>query len=260
MDNPFKFHWTKKHEQFCIDNNIFLKHVMKIKGVYKTRNLFLLKRGSKISISGDVVVEEYATMPLNSFCSMGCFSYSASPLPNNMIVGRFCSIAPNVNIMGTQHPINRFTSSPLTYNSRFSLLAKRDFNKDYDILPFQMELPSPIVGHDVWIGENTTLKGGISIGHGAVIASNSVVTKNVPPYAIVAGIPAKVIKYRFSESVIMELLSLKWWDYKFTDLPNNRYCEDINYFIDNLSRSIERGDIEKAIYKKFNIGKELKAL
>lgn len=233
---------------------------MKIKGVYKTRNLFLLKRGSKIALSGDVIVEEYATMPLNSFCSMGCFSYSASSLPNNMRVGRFCSIAPNVNIMGTQHPINRFTSSPLTYNSRFSNLAKRDFDKDYDILPFQMELPAPIVGHDVWIGENTTLKGGISIGHGAIIASNSVVTKDVPPYAIVGGVPAKIIRYRFEERTIQRLLDSKWWEYHITNLPSNFYSEDINLFLDKLNIDIQENKIKKHTYNNFELSKSFKEL
>lgn len=228
---------------------------MRTKKVYQQRNLFLLKKGSKICIDTNVAVEEYATMPLNSFCSMGSFSYSASSLPSNMKVGRFCSIAPNVNIMGTQHPTNRFTSSPLTYNSRFARLAKRDFKKDYDLLPFDMGLPPPIIGHDVWIGENTTIKGGIVIGHGAIVASNSVVTKNIPPYAIVGGVPAKIIKYRFDESVIKDLLQSHWWDFHITDLPSNKYSDDITLFLKKLNENIDINKIEKYSYKTFNLSK-----
>jgi acetyltransferase-like isoleucine patch superfamily enzyme len=69
-----------------------------------------------------------------------------------------------------------------------------------------------IIGNDVWIGEGVVIMGGVHIGDGAVIASNSHVIKNVPPYAIVGGNPAKLIKYRFSESIIEEFLKLKWWD------------------------------------------------
>lgn len=260
MKGLFKFRWGKKHEDFCLNHHIYLQHVMKVKGVYSPRNLLLFKRGSKLSIGKNVIVEEYATMPLDSFCSMGSFSYSASTLPSDMKVGRFCSIAPNVNIMGTQHPTNRFTSSPLTYNSRFVDLVKRDFHKDYDVIPFEMELQPPIVGHDVWIGENSTLKGGITIGHGAIIASNSVVTKDVPPYAIVGGIPAKIIKYRFDENTIQRLLTSKWWDYHITDLPSNLYSSDVNLFLDELVTNLSRGNTVKYNYKKFNLSETFSEL
>ncbi|WP_416370947.1 CatB-related O-acetyltransferase [Vibrio cholerae] len=74
-----------------------------------------------------------------------------------------------------------------------------------------------VIGNDVWIGQNVSLKAGIKIADGAVIAANAVVTKDVPPYAVVGGIPAKVIKYRFSESEICQLLELKWWNYNYKD-------------------------------------------
>lgn len=70
----------------------------------------------------------------------------------------------------------------------------------------------PIIGNDVWIGANAIILQGVTIGDGAIIAAGAVVTKDVPPYAIVGGVPAKVIKYRFSDEVILKLLQIKWWD------------------------------------------------
>lgn len=253
---PFKFRWTKKHEEFCLDNRIYLKHIMQIKKVYECRNLFLFKRGTKISINAEVNVESYSTMPLNSFCSMGSFSYCVSSLPNDVVVGRFCSIAKNLNIMGTQHPIDWYTSSPVAYKSRFIEIIKKDFEKEYSIHPFDNEfLAPPVIGNDVWIGENVTLKGGISIGNGAIIASNSVVTKDIPPYAIYGGVPAKLIKYRFDKSLIDKLEKSQWWNYNIADLPANKYADQVDLFLQQLDISISKGIISQYKYKKHNLSK-----
>lgn len=93
------------------------------------------------------------------------------------------------------------------------------------------------------------LKGGIAIGDGAVIAANSVVTKDVPPYAIVAGVPAKIIRFRFDSNVIDELLRIKWWNYNYSDLPDNNKCDDINYFVEEMNRLISDGNIQERDYK-----------
>jgi len=73
------------------------------------------------------------------------------------------------------------------------------------------------------------LEGGITIGNDSVIAANSVVTEDVPPYAVVAGIPAKVIKYRFPKDIIEALSALKWWDYNYVDLPDNNNCDHVAF-------------------------------
>lgn len=89
-----------------------------------------------------------------------------------------------------------------------------------------VEKPSVIIGNDVWIGQDVTILKGCHIGNGAVLASNSVITKDVPDYAIVGGIPAKIIKYRFSEEIIKKLLKLQWWDLSL-DLLENIPFDDI---------------------------------
>ncbi|GHA00750.1 hypothetical protein GCM10011617_21660 [Novosphingobium arvoryzae] len=78
----------------------------------------------------------------------------------------------------------------------------------------------PKIGHDVWIGQDVVLSMGITIGHGAIVAANSLVTKDVPPFAIVGGNPSKIIRFRFPDEVIERLLASSWWDYDWRDFAD----------------------------------------
>ena len=257
-NSNYIFRWTKKHYEFCLDNHIFLGH--RNKKTYKEQNIWLLSKGDKIKIAQDVVVEQYSTMPHKSFASVGAFSFPTCYFPGNVKIGRFCSIASNVKIMGGNHPMNRFTTHMVSYNGEFDKFAAQEFNRRWVLKPFQTKLPDPVIGNDVWIGNDVVLKGGIVINDGAVIAANSVVTKDVPPYAVVAGIPAKVIKYRFSPEVIEQLLQIRWWDYYFFDLPDNSKCDDIDHFVTSMRDKISAGDLKKAEYKSFNLTEEFRRI
>lgn len=254
------FRWKKIHEEFFLEKNIFLNSKHSVRGVYSPRNLFLFRRGEKIKIKCPIYVEEYSMMPHRGFCSVGAFSQLGCFLPNGVSIGRYCSIAHRVKIMGGQHPQHRFTTSTITYHKEFEYMANKFFKKEWRISEFNTELPDPVIGNDVWIGEDAVIKGNVIIGDGAIIASNAVVTKSIPPYAIVAGIPAKIIKYRFSKEIISELLELKWWNYRYVDLPDNLQHTEINKFIAALSKKIESGEIEEYKYKCFNLEKELPML
>jgi acetyltransferase-like isoleucine patch superfamily enzyme len=107
----------------------------------------------------------------------------------------------------SSHPVNFLSTSPIFFSVN-NATGHTWIDKDvYD------DRPEPIsIGNDVWIGMNVTIMGGVTIGNGAIIAAHSVVTKDVPAYAIVAGIPGKVIKYRFDEQMIAKLQKLRWWD------------------------------------------------
>ena len=93
------------------------------------------------------------------------------------------------------------------------------FSTELKITP-EINKTTPYIGNDVWIGTNVVIMRGIKIGDGAIVAAGSIVTKDIPPYTIVAGCPAKIIKYRFAEEIIKQLLELKWWNYHINTLSN----------------------------------------
>lgn len=142
---------------------------------------------------------------------MGAFSYSFSGLPLGVQIGRYCSIASGVTVMGFQHPIDMVSTSAALYEQRSKMmrLAFEDAGVEGFKLYPAPQKPDPVIGHDVWIGEGVTIAKGVSIGHGSIIAARSVVTKDVPPYWIVGGVPAKVIRPRFSEALADRMSTLR---------------------------------------------------
>lgn len=135
-------------------------------------------------------------------------------------VGNFTAIGMN-SILGLgRHPLN--------YASTHSIFYKKNNIKNDWVKPIDFQEGLPIqIGNDVWIGRNATIMDGVTIGDGSVIATGAIVTKDIPPYAIAGGIPANVIKYRFSPQVIDRLLEIKWWN-----LSDEQITENIEFFRD----------------------------
>lgn len=142
----------------------------------------------------------------------------------NTKIGKFCSIGPNVKIILGKHPIDFVSTHPSFYskNKPFKVYADKDFVMEYETV---------VLGNDVWIGDNVIIPNGIKIGNGAVIAAGAIVTKDVEPYSIVGGIPAKIIKYRFDKSTINKIEESNWWNWTETDFfKNYKSFQDIELF------------------------------
>jgi len=159
---------------------------------------------------------------------LGSYSYISSfSRINNAEIGSYCSIGPEVLIGLGMHPTSKFVS---THPSFFST------NKQSGIVYSQqskfVETKRTLVGNDVWIGARAIILDGVTVGNGAIIGSNSVVTKDVPPYAVVGGVPAKVIKFRFQAEEIEQLLEIKWWNWNEDKLRMHAdIFDDITIFL-----------------------------
>jgi acetyltransferase-like isoleucine patch superfamily enzyme len=134
-------------------------------------------------------------------------------------VGKFCSIAQNCYIGLASHSIKNISTSPI-FTSK-----KNGTGHTWTDHNYFTETSRVIIGNDVWIGVHVTIIGGIKIGNGAIIGTGSIVTKDIPDYAVAAGVPAKVIKYRFENNIVEKLLQLKWWE-----LPEELLRKNIEIF------------------------------
>lgn len=124
-------------------------------------------------------------------------------------IGKFCSIASHVRINPGQHPMERASQSHFTYRASAYFLDAQDETAFFD----WRRQSRVSIGHDVWIGHGAIVLGSRSIGHGAVVGAGAVVTRDVPPYAIVVGNPACIVRMRFAPHVVEALLGLAWWDW-----------------------------------------------
>ncbi|WP_404291580.1 CatB-related O-acetyltransferase [Microvirga sp. RSM25] len=236
MKYPVTFTWRRSFDDFCEQNRIYLRHPLVSRGVYKV--------GDKITIRGPTQIERYGTLVPGHFFSIGAFSFATTGLPWDVKVGRYCSFAIGAEIMTARHPVERVITSPVTYLPRWRDFAQREFGAAWHTVHFNESGPPPVIGNDVWIGAGALIKRGIRIGDGAVIGARAVVTKDVEPYALVVGSPARVKKFRFSEREIERLLRARPWQYKFSDWPEAASWENPVQFCDLLEEKAADGEIE----------------
>ena len=145
--------------------------------------------------------------------SLGYGSYICSKSYISGKIGRYCSIASNVKVICGTHPTNYVSTHPCFYSTRcqsgFTYSDKNSFAEEKYA---DCEGNRIVIGNDVWIGADVLILSGVSIGDGAIIAAGAVVVKDVEPYSIVGGVPAKEIRKRFSSEQIQKLLDIKWWN------------------------------------------------
>ena len=188
-----------------------------LKTLYKRRRLRGLVQRACIRLEGSLMLSATWREILQGQhgVDVGAYSYgdilTAGVLPRGTQVGRYCSVGTKLIVRRRDHPIERPIMHPYFYNSALGLLKK-------DTIQLDAENPLTI-GHDVWIGDRVTILSGCRrIGTGAVLAAGAVVTKDVPDYAIVGGVPAKLLKMRFDRERIVEIDATQWWLQEVTTL------------------------------------------
>jgi acetyltransferase-like isoleucine patch superfamily enzyme len=152
---------------------------------------------------------------------IGAFSYTQGGQFRDVEIGRYCAFAPGVALGLEQHPTDWLSISPFQYGRTLADAFAAEMGQAIPVSdPPVTPRPDPLIriGNDVWLGQEAVVNPGVSIGDGAVIATRAVVTRDVPAYAIVGGVPAKLIRYRFDPALIARLLEARWWRFSMADL------------------------------------------
>ena len=199
----------------------------------------------EIGEKGLFSIGRYSTLKVDLFVSdcdvrLGHNSYSNSDL-SHVRCGNYCSIGENVVFAPSRHPLDRLTTHLETYLG----LAWPYDPAVIRRIPFEGIWESVEIGHDVWVGTGAVIMGGVKIGTGAVVAANAVVTKDVPPYAIVAGVPARVLRYRFDEPMRAAFLESAWWEYDVRAWGESVDWSDAAASFRSVARAIAEGRLSR---------------
>lgn len=146
-----------------------------------------------------------------------CVLYHYDFVGDRLVIGRFCALAQGVAFVmnGANHAMSGFSTYP------FNIFG-HGWEQGFDVRTWETEnRGDTIVGHDVWMGMGAMIMPGVTIGHGAIVAARSVVTHDVPPYAIVGGNPARTMRMRFDERTVERLLAVSWWDWPLDRIGRN---------------------------------------
>lgn len=211
----------KRFLPICIINTLRNLQVISRKAIFWNKilsNIYRTELGEFVKLYPPYNISE---------SKVGNYTYiSQGASIKKTIIGKFCSIGPNLLCGWGIHPADKLTTSPMFYSTLkqngITLSENDKVNEERFIT----------IGNDVFIGMNVTILDGVSIGDGAIIGAGAVVSKDIPPYAIAVGNPIRIIRYRFEDEQIQELLKIEWWNFKLDDLKSVEiYFSDIDGFI-----------------------------
>ena len=213
-------------------------HGFKLAGLGQTRRLAAASR-----FQGPTSV--LASVTPGAFLDVGPFCNLSGGTLNNLRAGAYCSIASGVVIGTHEHPTDWLTTSRVAYYPEVNgwdrfMAPEKVAEIGAKRRPFAHSCPVTTLEPDVWIGQGAFLKSGITVGTGAIIGARATVLKDVPPYAIVVGTPGRVLRLRFSESVVARLLASQWWRYSIYDLFDAT-MDDVEAALDVIEEKIGTG-------------------
>lgn len=189
---------------------LFKKVTQKRVRHYAIKNIAKREKGFAYSKTIRRLYADYYGIKIGYGTYGGAFDISSIPVWGGVEIGNWCSFATNVVILRYNHPLNNFTSHPIIYDP----IMKYAQN-------FSLSRNDIVIGHDVWIGRSVIICPNVKrIGNGAVIGAGSVVTKDIKPYSVVAGNPAREIRKRFGEEKIKQIEETQWWNLEFEELVN----------------------------------------
>ena len=197
--------------------------------ILKNTNIFFDLNGDRALIIGsncDIGYDKKRTVRLHSYIKIaknvridceeiGGYSFINEDVSirNCKSIGSYCAIGPGVHIGPIEHPVTNLSISDFFYGERNWDWTNAEYDWGSTNCGFKRKSLVEI-GNDVWIGAHAMIMSGVKVGDGAIIAAGAIVTKDVPPYAIVGGVPARIIRYRFPENIVNKLVQLKWWNYE----------------------------------------------
>ena len=217
------YNYTNRQKKIYIENNVYVSNGTILEGNNKIYN---------------------NTKLIDSFVGFGTYISQNTKMINTTI-GRYCSIAENVEIVLGKHPVDTFVSThpaffSLEKQSGFTYVESQKFEEHSFVNKESKndKRQSVLIGNDVWIGRNVLIMEGVTIGDGAIIGAGSIVTRDVDSFSISAGIPARNIKYRFTQSQIKFLLQYKWWEKDEKWLKENiKKFEDVEQFYESFNNN-----------------------
>lgn len=179
--------------------------------------------------------------------SIGAFTHVNGGFIRNVSIGRYCSIARDVQIGHGYHPSDWLSVSSLQYVPNYrnwpAFVEPSKPGGGIAVQPFEYGKTAR-VGNDVWLGNHVIIMDGITIGDGAIVGAGSIVTKDIPPYAIVVGNPARILRMRFDERTVERLLAIRFWRFTMNDL-GDVYFPDVPRALDQIEQKISDGRLQE---------------